>query len=483
MSVRHRLVLASALSALATLGAVASLAVAIAAPQERWVGVGAPAVAVIAAAAAAVMAVGALRTAVGPLETLAGAAGRFGQGPVRVRLSSAADPAVRAIAAALNDASADLRTRQREADRSRSAFRQALTRLGDVLAATHDFEGIVDAVVETALLVVPADAAVFYRLSVSPDHLEVLRARGTAPTGMLLAGGGLAGAAARWRAVATLTTPVPAPGRVLSPAELDPAEPPAVAGIAFPLHSLGRLVGVVAVYGTTIGRPFTEDETGLLVSLMRQVEVAVANIELHERARRDALTDGLTGLCNRRHFDLRLRDAVASAQRYGEPFSVALFDVDDFKRINDRWDHGMGDAALVHLAGLLRTATREVDVACRWGGEEFAVLLQRADPSAAVAVAQRVVEAVRATPLDRDGVTISMTVSAGVASFPGDGRDGAEVVARADTALLRAKGMGKDRVERASPAADDSFVVDVTEREPLAAPGARSGLPGHRAPS
>jgi diguanylate cyclase (GGDEF)-like protein len=250
-----------------------------------------------------------------------------------------------------------------------------------------------------------------------------------------------------------------------------------VAGVAAPLHSLGRLVGVVAVYGTTTGRPFSEEETGLLASLLRQVEVAVANIELHERARRDALTDGLTGLCNRRHFDMRLHDAVAGAQRYGEPFSVVLLDVDDFKRINDRWDHSTGDAALVHLAGVVGAAIREVDVPCRWGGEEFAILLQRADPRAALAVAQRVIDQVRAAPLERNGQSIRITVSAGVASFPGDGRDGAEVVARADAALLRAKANGKDRVERASSTADVTVVVDVTERESLAAPGARPGPP------
>ncbi|HEY2427632.1 MAG TPA: GGDEF domain-containing protein, partial [Acidimicrobiales bacterium] len=127
--------------------------------------------------------------------------------------------------------------------------------------------------------------------------------------------------------------------------------------------------------------------------------------------------------------------------------------------------------------GVVGAAIREVDVPCRWGGEEFAILLQRADPRAALTVAQRVIDQVRAAPLERNGQSIRITVSAGVASFPGDGRDGAEVVARADAALLRAKANGKDRVERASSTADVTVVVDVTERESLAAPGARPGPP------
>jgi diguanylate cyclase (GGDEF)-like protein len=154
-----------------------------------------------------------------------------------------------------------------------------------------------------------------------------------------------------------------------------------------------------------------------------------------------------------------------------------MFDLDDFKAVNDRWDHFTGDAALVHFAGLLRTATREVDVACRWGGEEFAVLLQRAGPAAAATIAGRVVELVRTTPLSRRGREIRLTVSAGVASFPADGADGEQVLASADAALLRAKAAGKDRVERASSPTDTALVVDVTEGGGPPGPGARLRLP------
>jgi two-component system cell cycle response regulator len=473
MSLRRRFLMASALSVGAMLAAAGALAAGAGAGQSgsQAVLIGAAALALLAGAAGAVESFRALGSVVRPLEAVAAGAARANSGPLHIRLDKRATSEVRAVMTALDEAGRDLRARQRELDGTRSAVRHALTRLGDVLASTHDFAGIVEAVVEMALLVVPADAAVYYRLVAAPDHLESVHARGVSPGARLLAGTGLAGAAARARVIASITTPIPpspprlAGGRsvssslILDPADLDPVEPAAVAGVAVPIHSLGHLVGVLAVYGTSIGRPFSDDEVGLLTSLLRQVEVALANIELHEQARRDALTDGVTGLWNRRHFDIRLSEAVASSQRYGDPLSVAIFDLDDFKRINDNWDHSTGDAALVHFAGILRKATRDVDVACRWGGEEFAVLLQRAGPIDVLTIAQRVVDTVRETPLHRGHEQIPFTVSAGVASYPWDGMNGSDVVARADTALLRAKAAGKDRVERAS----SPIVVDVTD--------------------
>ena len=473
MSLRRRFLIASALSIAATLAAAGVVFASARAPSGGATGAlfAVAIAAVFAGVAAALVAWWTLRTVVRPLEQVAEAAAGATARPLHVRLDEAAGPELRAVANALDGAGRDLRARQRELDGTRSAVRQALTRLGDVLASTHDFSGIVEAVVDMALLVVPADAAVYYRLVAPPDHLESAHARGAAAGARLLAGTGLAGSAARARVAASLTTPIPAAGPrapggpavpaglVLDPADLDPVEPAAVAGVAVPIHSLGRLVGVLAVYGTTVGRPFTEDEIGLLMSLLRQVEVALANIELHEQAQRDALTDGVTGLWNRRHFDIRLAEAVASSQRYGEPFSVGIFDLDDFKRINDTWDHFTGDAALVHFSGILRNATRDVDIACRWGGEEFAVLLQRAGPMDVETIAQRVVDMVRETPLHRGRDRIPFTVSAGVASYPWDGKSGTEVLACADTALLRAKAAGKDRVERAS----SPLVVDVTD--------------------
>ena len=211
-------------------------------------------------------------------------------------------------------------------------------------------------------------------------------------------------------------------------------------GVSLVAASIGLVVTLRMVAGTT----------GRLAHLAAQ----------YEAAHRDARTDPLTGLWNRRHFDERLAAAVASALRYAEPFSVAIFDLDDFKAVNDRYGHRAGDIALQHIAGLLRAGTRESDVACRWGGEEFAVLFERTRPADAERVADRVARAMRATAIDLGGTDIRVTVSAGVSCFPSDGNDGSAVLEAADDALRRAKSLGKDRVERAWSSA---IVVDLTD--------------------
>jgi len=173
-------------------------------------------------------------------------------------------------------------------------------------------------------------------------------------------------------------------------------------------------------------------------------------------ARVASLTDALTGLGNRRQFDQRLGEAVVAALRYGEPFSVVLFDLDDFKQVNDGAGHTAGDAALRHVAAVLAGETREVDLVCRWGGEEFALLLPRTGGEDASQAAERALNRLRSTVVDV-GRPLRLTASAGVATFPTDGTGGDAVVDAADAALLRAKALGKDQVQRARPA-----VVDLT---------------------
>ena len=347
------------------------------------------------------------------------------------------------LAQAVDRVTRDLRTQGEELDEIRAAFRLALDRLGTVLGATHDLSGIVTVIVDTALLAVPADAAVYYRVVGMPADLEAVDARGVPVEGLTLQGSGLAGYAALTLDVAVH------PG----PALLASREPPAVAAVAIPVMSLGRPVGVLAAYGTSVARPFNDDEIRALQNLVRQAEVAIANVELHAQAQRDALTDGVTGLWNRRQFDLRCRDAQAAATRFGERYAIIVFDVDDFKRVNDTYDHFTGDAALIHLASVLRRSSREVDVVARWGGEEFTILVQRAGFEEATVVAERVRSHLQADPLEYKGEVIRFTVSAGVACYPESGDSPRTVLAAADAALLRAKAAGKDRVEKAAHSA------------------------------
>jgi len=182
--------------------------------------------------------------------------------------------------------------------------------------------------------------------------------------------------------------------------------------------------------------------------------VIVSTIDITERKRLNeelvqlATTDFLTGLPNRREFMTRLEDEQARLQRdIGHRAAVLMLDIDYFKNINDAHGHDWGDAVLHHLAGLMRDSQRKIDMLGRVGGEEFAILLPGADLEAARAFGERLRQRIADTPLRRDGSTIAITVSIGIASMaPGD-RSGDAALVRADHALYRAKRAGRNRVE------------------------------------
>lgn len=159
-----------------------------------------------------------------------------------------------------------------------------------------------------------------------------------------------------------------------------------------------------------------------------------------EQARRQARLDQLTGLLNRRAFDEDLKQSIERARAAGEPLSVLVGDLDDFKDFNDRFGHLEGDRVLQAVAGSLKAALRRPDIAYRWGGDEFAVILPQADLGGAEHVAARVESAV-ARASGPDGAALG--ISTGVAELSADDPSGPEaLVERADQALMRAKGSG-----------------------------------------
>ncbi len=169
---------------------------------------------------------------------------------------------------------------------------------------------------------------------------------------------------------------------------------------------------------------------------------------LRRRLADHALTDALTGLPNRRRFDEALRAEITRTTRHGGIFCVAMLDVDNFKNYNDRQGHPAGDRVLRGLAEVLRTELRAGDLAARYGGEEFALLLVGAGCEEAVHVLDRLRRLVEVQPFEgreqQPGGRV--TVSAGVAEFPGETRDEAALIGRADAALYRAKTAGRNRV-------------------------------------
>ena len=219
--------------------------------------------------------------------------------------------------------------------------------------------------------------------------------------------------------------------------------------MAIPMHSGGRLSGALAVYRSE-RRPFSDDDADTFATLARQAETALDNVFLHEEAQRLSITDGLTGVWNRRHFEMRALEAIQAAVRFGEPFGVVMVDIDHFKQVNDTHGHQTGDAVLVELASRLSSATREVDLVARYGGEEFVLLLPRTALAGAANLAEKVRRAVASAPVRFDEHELSVTVSCGVAVYPGHGASVRELVAASDAALYRAKAGGRNRVELAA---------------------------------
>ncbi len=191
---------------------------------------------------------------------------------------------------------------------------------------------------------------------------------------------------------------------------------------------------------------FAPAARALASSLAAQASVALENARRHRLVERQAATDELTGLPNRRLFMRSLTTEVARAKRAGGVFSVVMLDIDDFKRVNDRFGHDAGDRALRVFSDVLRSAMRETDVAARIGGEEFACLLPSSDAAGAYGLAERIRTdlASRAIPLP-DGREVSITASLGIAAYPA-AKTAEGLLRAADLALYQAKAEGKNRV-------------------------------------
>ncbi len=212
-----------------------------------------------------------------------------------------------------------------------------------------------------------------------------------------------------------------------------------------PLSHSGALEGLLLLGPKISGSAYTEWELQLLSLLANMASVAVANARLYRELEESAITDALTGLFNRGHFDRRLTQEVALARRLGIPLSLVLVDIDHFKSYNDAYGHPAGDALLRRVAEVMKGTSRETDIWARYGGEEFAAILPGVDKSGSRAFAERVRLAVRSLGIvgpDRRKVTVSL----GAATFPEDATLVTELIVRADRALYAAKHAGRNRV-------------------------------------
>jgi len=179
----------------------------------------------------------------------------------------------------------------------------------------------------------------------------------------------------------------------------------------------------------------------------RQLEQQLRHIhELHEQLREQAIRDDLTGLHNRRHFTAVAEHELERARRHGAVLSLVMLDIDHFKNVNDAYGHPTGDTALKAVGSMLRAATQVGDLACRLGGEEFAVLLTGTDHDGALERAEQWRAALAQMTIAADGAAIRLTASFGVATFPLQATTLVELMKVADTCMYRAKSLGRDRV-------------------------------------
>jgi len=210
--------------------------------------------------------------------------------------------------------------------------------------------------------------------------------------------------------------------------------------ICVPVKSRDRMLGALQAINIISGS-FEEDDMMILHALANQVAVAIENAQLYQ----ESVTDGLTGLYHHKYFELRLKEELDRAKRYGMPLTLVMIDIDFFKKVNDTYGHTKGDMVLEQVAGLLREKTRLSDIVARYGGEEFAVILPNIPHMNALLVAERF----RKTVEEHDFNGLRITISLGIGHYAGTDEDIDQktLTELADKALYRAKDHGRNRVE------------------------------------
>lgn len=221
-------------------------------------------------------------------------------------------------------------------------------------------------------------------------------------------------------------------------------ETPPVASACLPLMGNGELMGALHLYGA---KPLSEHARERLGVFGEQVSLALANVRLRETLRNQSIRDPLTGLFNRRYTEETFQRELLRCEREKKSLSIALLDVDHFKRFNDTHGHETGDEVLKSIARFLQQQTRGSDVASRLGGEELMVILPGAEAVAAMKKAEHLGNGIRQLKVRSQGKTIGpVTVSIGVATYVHHGTTPEELLRSADAALYRAKAEGRDRV-------------------------------------
>lgn len=220
--------------------------------------------------------------------------------------------------------------------------------------------------------------------------------------------------------------------------------------VCVPLKSKGRVLGVIELVKDTGKDSLSEDERILLMTLADYAAIAIENAMYFKKVQELSIKDDVTSLYNSRHMHNVLDSELKRAKRYGKPLSLIFLDLDFFKNINDNYGHLIGSQLLREVAELLKKNLREIDVATRYGGDEFVLILPETDKEGALKVAYRLRNAMREHIfLKSEKIAVRITASFGVASFPEDTDNKLDLIRLADQAMYRVKLRSRDDVEPA----------------------------------
>lgn len=355
------------------------------------------------------------------LRTMVNAAKRIGDGDFSVEVPASGRDEMSELASEFNSMGVRLKEHIRALHSQRQQSEAALYRFGEAMASNLNREALLRITLQAALDTCRADYG-----QITSDSLTEVIDGGEAEDDLKARMQSLAGESRDSKEPAAATF---GEWQVISSPILD-AEHRYVTAVI----SIARR-----------GEEFDRDDGERLSYLASQTSVSLENISLHELVSRQAITDGLTGLHNRRSFDHLIEKEAMRMSRFGHPLSLLMIDVDNFKQVNDTYGHTVGDQVLRAIADHLQTESRAVDEPARYGGEEFAVLLPETNAEEAAELGERLRAAIASEQIETDAGMLEVTVSVGISTYPDDADTPEDLISAADSALYRAKSTGKNK--------------------------------------
>ncbi|MFZ0762045.1 MAG: diguanylate cyclase [Candidatus Sulfotelmatobacter sp.] len=315
---------------------------------------------------------------------------------------------------------------------------RAINAIAQQTTAVLDLEELLGRVCE---LIQDAFRVSHVSLFLREDHDLVLRAHHGTLTPRVPEGGRFPASAEPWASILASNTTAMEADLCMAPAS-SKFFAESASRMCIPLVSFGHTLGVLAL-DSAKADAFRDGDLQSLESVADICATAIQNAHYVERVKQLAYLDGLTGIFNRRFFELRILEEIERARRYGTGMAVIMADIDQFKRLNDEFGHVLGDEVLRQVSSLFHQQLRKIDVVCRYGGEEFGILLTQTNAHHAMNIAEKLRRMVEGWHFP--GVPRTVTISAGTAAFPDHGTSRDELVKAADTALYAAKQAGRNK--------------------------------------